>query len=54
MNTILPSLYPINSQDSSDKHIFTSRVENSMDPDQLVSVKPADLDLQKTVWILIS
>ena len=25
-------------------HLFTSRVENSADPDQLASKKPADLD----------
>ena len=26
-------------------HVLTSRVENSVDPDQLASLKPADLDL---------
>ena len=31
--------------ESSYKHVFTSRVENSVDPDQLASEKPADLDL---------
>ena len=31
--------------DSSWKHVFTGNVENSVDPDQLVSKKPADLDL---------
>ena len=25
-------------------HVFTSRVENSVDPDQLASLKPTDLD----------
>ena len=39
------SCYSINLQDSSFSHVFTSRVENCMDPDQLVSQKPADLDL---------
>ena len=32
-------------EDSSYKHVFTGRVENSVDPDQLASQKPADLDL---------
>ena len=32
-------------QDSSDHNVFTTRVENSVDPDQLASEKPADLDL---------
>ena len=32
------------SHDSSYKHVFTSRRENSVDPDQLVSQKPADPD----------
>ena len=27
-------------------HVFSSREENSVDPDQLASQKPADLDLQ--------
>ena len=43
--TLLPKFYPINLQDSNYKHVFKSRLENSVDPDQLASVKPADLDL---------
>ena len=35
----------INSQDTSCKLAFTSQLENSVDPDQLASEKPADLDL---------
>ena len=27
------------------KHVFSSRLENSVDPDQLASQRPADLDL---------
>ena len=27
------------------QHVFTSRVKNSVDPDQLASEKPADLNL---------
>ena len=30
---------------SYNKHVFTSKGENSVDPDQLASQKPADLDL---------
>ena len=35
------------------KHVFTGRVGNSVDPDQLASEKPADLDLHcfKTGYI---
>ena len=29
--TLFPNCYPFNLQDSSDKHVFTSRVENSVD-----------------------
>ena len=44
--TIFPILSTIILQDFHDKHtMFTSKVENSMDPDQLASQKPADLDL---------
>ena len=38
------SLYFIKKRESSYKHVFTSRVENSVDPDQLASEKPADLN----------
>ena len=34
------------SEKSSDKNIFTSSVECSVDPDQMVSSEQADLDLQ--------
>ena len=43
---LLPNFCPMSIQDSFDWHALTSRVENSVDPDQLVSRKPADLDLQ--------
>ena len=36
----------INFSDSSEFQVFTSRMENNVDPDQLASEKPADLDLQ--------
>ena len=35
----------INLQESSYYHVFASRVENSVNPDQLASEKPADQDL---------
>ena len=38
-------LYPIKLQGSIYWHVLTSRVENSVNPDQLASEKPADLDL---------
>ena len=34
-----------NLQHSSHKNVFASKVENSVEPDQLASEKPADLDL---------
>ena len=37
-------------------HEFTSKVENSVDPDQLASQKPADLDLhsfQDSIYIRV-
>ena len=37
--------YHITMHDSIYKHVLTSRVENSVDHDQLASQKPADLDL---------
>ena len=37
--------YPIKLQDFGYLHVFTIRVENSVDPDQLASEKPADQDL---------
>ena len=43
--TLLPNFSLLNSQESYYKHIFTSRGDNSVDPDQLASKKPADLDL---------
>ena len=39
------NFYQIDLQDFSFWHGLTSRVENSVDPDQLASEKPADLDL---------
>ena len=39
------NFYHINLKDSSYWHILTSKVENSVDPGQLASQKPADLDL---------
>ena len=44
--SFLSILYPINLQDFSyqHKHVLTSRMKNSMDPDQLASEKPADLN----------
>ena len=41
--TILSDFYPINLLDSNYENVYTSRVENSVDPDQLASQKPADL-----------
>ena len=42
----LPNFCLINLQDGSIFwHVLTSRVESSVDPDQLASQKPADLDL---------
>ena len=43
--TLLPKFYTINLHNSAYQHVFTSRVENSVNPDQLASRKPADLDL---------
>ena len=44
--TLLSNFYPTKlAGDLSYKHVFTSRVENSVDPDQLASQKPADQDL---------
>ena len=39
--------YPVNMQHSSFKHAFSIGVENSVDPDQMASLKPSDLDLQR-------
>ena len=36
--TLLPTFLPINWWDSSFKHVFTNRVENSVDPDQLALI----------------
>ena len=43
-------MHPINLQDTSNgvlacTNVFTSRMENIKDPDQLAFEKPADLDL---------
>ena len=35
----LPNFYPVNLQHSNWKHVFSIRVENSVDPDQLASNK---------------
>ena len=40
-STPFPNIYPIELYE----HVFTSRVENSVDPDQLASKKLADQDL---------
>ena len=43
--TRLSNFYPTNlAGDLNYKHVFSSRVENSVDPDQLASKKPADQD----------
>ena len=34
-NLHITQLYPVNLQHSSYNHVFTSRVENSVDPDQI-------------------
>ena len=48
--TALLNFYPVNLQHSSCKHVFSIRVENSVDPDQMafrwLCQKPSDLDLQ--------
>ena len=38
--------YPINLQHLSSKHVFSIRMKNSMDPDQMASAEANDLDLQ--------
>ena len=40
-----PQFYPIKLLDSSYGFLFTAILKNSLDPDQLASQKPADLDL---------
>ena len=37
MATLIPNLYPVNLQHSSCKHVFSIRVENTGDPDKMVS-----------------
>ena len=37
--------YHVNLQHSSSKHVVSIRVENNVDPDQMASQEPADLDL---------
>ena len=44
-NCTPPQINLTDLHDSSYVHVFTSRVGNSVDPDQLASQKPADLDL---------
>ena len=34
-----PQFYPVNQQHSGCKHIFSIRVENSVDPDQIASTE---------------
>ena len=46
LTTFLPNFLSIYLQNSSYKHVFTSRVGSSVDPDQLAFQKPDDLDLQ--------
>ena len=36
--TLLPNFYPVKMQHSSCKHVFSIRVENSLDPDQMAFV----------------
>ena len=38
--------YTVNLQYYSYKHVFSTRMKNSMDLDQMLHLKPADLDLQ--------
>ena len=42
--TLFPNFYPIHFKDSS-YYMYLQVVENSVDPDQLASEKPADQDL---------
>ena len=44
--TLLPKVFLINLQASSHSQVFTIRMENSVDSDQLASQKPADPNLQ--------
>ena len=37
ITTLLPNIYLVNLQHSSCKHVFSIRVENSVDPDQMAS-----------------
>ena len=39
-----PQFYPVNLQHSRCKHMFSIREENSVDPDQMASSEPADLE----------
>ena len=51
--TLLPSfVYPVYLQDSSLWYVYTRRVENSMEPDQLASEKPCDLDKYCCYWLV--
>ena len=44
-STLLPNFHQISLPDLCDRHVFTSRAENSVDPDQLAFLKPAELNL---------
>ena len=40
--TLLPNFYPVILQYSSSKHVFSSRVKNTVDPDQMASSEAID------------
>ena len=42
----IPQTSPVNSQHSSCKHLFSIRVDFSVDPDQIAASEAADLYLQ--------
>ena len=39
-STLLPIFYPVNLQHCTNKHVFSIRVERSVDPDQMIGQKP--------------
>ena len=45
MYYIHSNIHLVNMQQFSCKHILSIRVENSVDPDQMASSRPADLDI---------
>ena len=47
LTTLLPNFYSVGLLVSCYKSVYASRVENSVDPDQLVYEKPADLENQE-------